>query len=303
MIALHLPIRANQTHGAAMSDLISPPPPDADANPPDEGDVAGMMRRQSRALMHVNAKLGELLERVGRIEQASKSATAPATPAASSAGEWLGFELLADAIDGLDRAVASLRGTPAPMADTLTAFREHLAAVEKNAPPAPRENESLSPPASPAPKRPWWAFWRAEPTPHAAAESTVSVSSGELVATFADAWVIAESHAEALAEAANAAQITAAAVADGLANLTRRLLDALDRQGIEAVASAGEFDPRWHQAIAVEAGPENAIVRTERRGYARRDAAGTLTPIRPALVVVGRAPYANTNTADAGGVK
>ncbi|NNC90915.1 MAG: nucleotide exchange factor GrpE [Acidimicrobiia bacterium] len=71
----------------------------------------------------------------------------------------------------------------------------------------------------------------------------------------------------------------------GGVNSTReQLLDALNREGLEVIASVGEaFDPEVHEAVTMEGTPEHPVVVGElRRGYMLRGRV-----LRAALVAVG----------------
>lgn len=80
---------------------------------------------------------------------------------------------------------------------------------------------------------------------------------------------------------------TPRSVAEGLTLIRKHLLEAMSGQGIEVVGAVGEtFDPRFHEAVAVEDGADDGgaghrVVGTIQKGYVFR---GRL--VRPALVKV-----------------
>ncbi len=83
-----------------------------------------------------------------------------------------------------------------------------------------------------------------------------------------------------------------AALAAGVSLVYRALLDVLGKHGVERIESVGRpFDPNLHEAVSVverEDVPDNTIVEEHRPGYRLHDRL-----LRPAMVVVARAPQGN----------
>ena len=82
------------------------------------------------------------------------------------------------------------------------------------------------------------------------------------------------------------------AVAEGLRAVRAQIDAILARQGVRRVGAVGEpFDPRYHEAVAVretEDAPGGTIVEVVRSGFSLDGRV-----LRPALVVVSRAPPGN----------
>jgi len=70
---------------------------------------------------------------------------------------------------------------------------------------------------------------------------------------------------------------------EGLKLIYRKLLSALEAQGLSVIKTAGQtFDPKYHEAIMQVPGEEGNVVGELQKGYLFRDRV-----IRPALVKVG----------------
>jgi molecular chaperone GrpE len=88
------------------------------------------------------------------------------------------------------------------------------------------------------------------------------------------------------------------ALAEGLKMVLRQFEDALSTVGIQRIASVGKpFDPSEHEAVQhihTDQVPPGAVAQELRAGYRWQDRL-----IRPALVVVAKAPVAAATTDDA----
>jgi len=85
---------------------------------------------------------------------------------------------------------------------------------------------------------------------------------------------------------------------DGIWLIHQKLLAVMNGYGLEAISTdSGKFDPRLHESVAEEEGPEGEIVSVVQQGYMVR---GRL--IRPSLVTVGRSsvPQPDPQTTDSG---
>lgn len=69
----------------------------------------------------------------------------------------------------------------------------------------------------------------------------------------------------------------------GVQQIERKFKANLDRYGLACIKALGEpFDPRYHEAIRCDKGPDGIVTCVVRNGYVFRDRV-----IRPAMVVVG----------------
>lgn len=86
-----------------------------------------------------------------------------------------------------------------------------------------------------------------------------------------------------------AAQDTTSMIYVGMDMVRKQLNEFLSSQGVNEIATDGQFDPNLHDAVSQEASeqPEGTIIRTSRRGFKLRDRL-----LRPASVVVS-APGSN----------
>ena len=85
-----------------------------------------------------------------------------------------------------------------------------------------------------------------------------------------------------------AAQDPTSMIYIGMDMVRKQLNEFLSSQGVEELATSGNFDPNVHEAVAEEdcsKGEEGRILRVARRGYKLRDRL-----LRPASVVVSRLP-------------
>jgi len=85
-----------------------------------------------------------------------------------------------------------------------------------------------------------------------------------------------------------ASQDTKSMIYIGMDMVRRQLNEFLGSQGVEEIATAGNFDPNLHDAVAQEEcpdGDEGRILRVTRRGFKLRDRL-----LRPASVVVSKVP-------------
>ena len=85
-----------------------------------------------------------------------------------------------------------------------------------------------------------------------------------------------------------ASQDTKSMIYIGMDMVRRQLNEFLASQGVEEIATTGNFDPNLHDAVAQEecaAGEDGRILKVTRRGFKLRDRL-----LRPASVVVSKVP-------------
>jgi len=82
---------------------------------------------------------------------------------------------------------------------------------------------------------------------------------------------------------------------DGIRLIDRKLQATLEARGLTEIKSVGEqFDPLYHEAVMQMEGEEGKVIAELQRGYKLYDRV-----IRPALVVVGKAPEKSPEEAEA----
>ena len=82
---------------------------------------------------------------------------------------------------------------------------------------------------------------------------------------------------------------------DGIRLVDRKLQATLEARGLSEIRSVGEqFDPLYHEAVTQMEGEEGKVIAELQRGYKLYDRV-----IRPALVVVGKAPEKGPEEAEA----
>ena len=70
---------------------------------------------------------------------------------------------------------------------------------------------------------------------------------------------------------------------DGIRLIERKLRTGLEAQGLTPIKALGEpFDPKFHEAVRQDIGPEGIVIEELQRGYTLHDRV-----LRPSMVVVG----------------
>jgi molecular chaperone GrpE len=83
----------------------------------------------------------------------------------------------------------------------------------------------------------------------------------------------------------------------GVRLVERKFKTVLEGQGVKPILSLGmQFDPNYHEAFRQEEGPEGVVLGELQKGYMLNDKL-----LRPARVVVGKAPEAETKEEEQNG--
>ncbi len=83
---------------------------------------------------------------------------------------------------------------------------------------------------------------------------------------------------------------------DGMYLIYRKLSQLLENAGVRPIDADGEFDPRYHEAVAHVDGEDGKVISVVQRGYKLHDRV-----LRPAMVVVGKGTKSGMEEENEGG--